>query len=55
MPYAFGWLAGKPPAKWTRSFSTFLMFDILLNNLYESFNSLIMDARDKPIFTRLEK
>lgn len=28
---------------------------MLLNNLCESFNSLIMEARDKPILTMLEK
>lgn len=29
--------------------------DILLNNLCESFNNLILDARDKQIITMLER
>ena len=53
---AFKWLNGKPPRQWSRShFSTFTKSDMLLNNLCESFNSLIMEARDKPILTMLEK
>lgn len=53
---AFKWLNDKPPRQWSRShFSTFTKSDMLLNNLCESFNSLIMEARDKPILTMLEK
>jgi len=28
---------------------------MMLNNLYESFNAMILDARDKPILTMLER
>ena len=53
---AFKWLVDKPPSQWSKShFSTFTKTDMVLNNLCESFNNLILDARDKPILTMLEK
>ena len=49
------WLAGKLPGQWTKShFHTFTKNDMFLNNLCESFNNLILDAKDKPIIIMLE-
>ncbi|XP_073147584.1 uncharacterized protein [Henckelia pumila] len=45
----------KPPHQWSRShFSMYPRCDILLNNICESFNSLILDEREKPIIQLLE-
>ena len=45
----------KPLKHWSRShFSTHVKCDMLLNNMYESFNSFILACRDKPILTMLE-
>ncbi|XP_062074891.1 uncharacterized protein LOC133778892 [Humulus lupulus] len=53
---AYNWLAGKNPTEWTKShISEYPKCDILVNNLCESFNAAILDARDKPIITLLEK
>ncbi|XP_062105109.1 uncharacterized protein LOC133816824 [Humulus lupulus] len=53
---AYYWLAGKNPTEWTKShISEYPKCDILVNNLCESFNAAILDARDKPIITLLEK
>ncbi|KAG8363080.1 hypothetical protein BUALT_BualtUnG0006100 [Buddleja alternifolia] len=42
----FKWLAKRPAAHWSKSyFSTFPKCDIMLNNLCESFNSMIVDSR----------
>ncbi|KAM6563311.1 hypothetical protein CsatB_023309 [Cannabis sativa] len=52
---AFEWLSKKSPSEWTKShFRTFSKCDMLLNNLCESFNSAILDGRDKEIITLLE-
>ncbi|XP_051152715.1 uncharacterized protein LOC127266501 [Andrographis paniculata] len=52
----FNWLANKSPDHWSRShFSVYPRCDMLLNNTCESFNSFIMEARDKPIISMLEK
>ncbi|KAG8379641.1 hypothetical protein BUALT_Bualt07G0110100 [Buddleja alternifolia] len=49
------WFNNKPPSQWIRShFQTFPKCDMLLNNLCESFNSSILEAREKPILTMLE-
>ncbi|KAG8362823.1 hypothetical protein BUALT_BualtUnG0033400 [Buddleja alternifolia] len=49
------WFNNKPPSQWSRStFQTFPKCDMLLNNLCESFNSSILEAREKPILTMLE-
>ncbi|KAL0301426.1 UNVERIFIED_CONTAM: hypothetical protein Sradi_6419400 [Sesamum radiatum] len=49
------WLNDKPPHQWSKShFSTLPRCDILLNNLCESFNSNILEAREKQIYTMLE-
>lgn len=52
---AWKWLVALDPKQWSRShFSDVPTCDILLNNLCESFNSAILEARDKPIITLLE-
>nr|XP_043633287.1 uncharacterized protein LOC122604459 [Erigeron canadensis] len=49
------WLRAIPAKHWARShFSGRPKCDILLNNICESFNSKLVDARDKPIINCLE-
>ncbi|XP_020413352.1 uncharacterized protein LOC109947482 [Prunus persica] len=53
---AWRWLIEKPAKHWSRShFATHYKCDLLLNNLCESFNATIINARDKPILTCLER
>ncbi|XP_030923003.1 uncharacterized protein LOC115949877 [Quercus lobata] len=43
------------PAQWSKShFSSRVLCDYLANNLSESFNAMILEARDKPILAMLE-
>ncbi|XP_075086208.1 uncharacterized protein LOC142168931 [Nicotiana tabacum] len=50
------WLNDKDHSEWSMShFSSDAKCDTLLNNLSEVFNGIILDARDKPIMTLLEK
>ena len=52
---AYGHLMGIDYAHWSRyAFSVWPKCDTLLNNLRESFNSKIIDARDKSILTMCE-
>lgn len=52
---AWQWLMDKPVEQWSKShFSEHPKCDMLLNNVCESFNSSILDAREKPILTMLE-
>ncbi|KAL0431476.1 UNVERIFIED_CONTAM: hypothetical protein Sradi_0773600 [Sesamum radiatum] len=52
---AFDWFLDKPPHEWSKShFIDVSKCDMLLNNVCESFNANILDARDKPILTMLE-
>ncbi|XP_060961780.1 uncharacterized protein LOC115715300 [Cannabis sativa] len=52
---AYNWLMKKAPTEWSKShFKTSVKCDMLLNNLCESFNSTILDSRDKMIITLLE-
>lgn len=52
---AYEWLAKKPESHWSKAyFSTTPKSDILLNNMCESFNSFILDARDKPVIEMFE-
>ena len=52
---AFTYLDKIDPATWSRhAFRTANKYDMLLNNLAESFNLWIKDARDKPLLTMLE-
>ncbi|KAL0333976.1 UNVERIFIED_CONTAM: hypothetical protein Sangu_1553800 [Sesamum angustifolium] len=49
------WLSKIPPQHWCRAFfSVTSKCDILVNNLCESFNNYILEARDKPIISMLE-
>ncbi|KAL2230834.1 UNVERIFIED_CONTAM: hypothetical protein Sindi_1677800 [Sesamum indicum] len=49
------WLDDKPPTQWSRShFETDIKSDVLFNNCCETFNSNILEAREKPIVTMLE-
>ncbi|XWS19190.1 hypothetical protein CRYUN_Cryun32bG0110200 [Craigia yunnanensis] len=52
---AHQWLQEKYPSQWSKShFSTIVKCDMLLDNLFESFNKFILDARDKLILTLME-
>ncbi|KAK4386084.1 hypothetical protein Sango_2479000 [Sesamum angolense] len=54
-PKDVDWLSDKPPEHWSRShFNCFPKCDMLLNNICETFNSCILEAREKPILTMLE-
>ncbi|XP_022880927.1 uncharacterized protein LOC111398230 [Olea europaea var. sylvestris] len=53
---AYEWLESKPASYWSKShFREGNKCDMLLNNLCESFNSTIVNAREKPILTMLEE
>ncbi|XP_021802226.1 uncharacterized protein LOC110746320 [Prunus avium] len=53
---AWKWLIKRPAKNWSRShFELDSKCDLLLNNLCESFNSCILDSRDKSILTCLER
>ncbi|CAL2240111.1 unnamed protein product [Prunus armeniaca] len=53
---AWKWLSQRPAKNWSRShFNTWFKCDLLLNNLCESFNSAIVDARDQSILNCLER
>ena len=52
---AWEYLANIDPAQWSRShFSSRALSNCYVNNLNESFNSMILRARDKPIVSMLE-
>ena len=52
---AWEWLANLDPKQWSRPhFSDHPKPDVLLNNMCESFNAAILQARDKPIITLVE-
>ncbi|KAG8376915.1 hypothetical protein BUALT_Bualt09G0113800 [Buddleja alternifolia] len=54
-PAAIEWFKDKSPLQWSKShFSEYSKCDMLLNNVCESFNGTILQARDKPIITMLE-
>ncbi|CAL9014767.1 unnamed protein product [Prunus brigantina] len=53
---AWKWLKKRPARNWSRShFGSHFKCDLLLNNLCESFNAAILDARDKTILSCLER
>ncbi|XP_072077746.1 uncharacterized protein [Arachis hypogaea] len=53
---AYRYLIAIPPRYWSRSRFTYnSKVDTLVNNMSESFNSTIVDAREKPIVTMLEE
>ncbi|CAL9017841.1 unnamed protein product [Prunus brigantina] len=54
---AYEWLTSpdKPPRHWSKShFNTHLKWDMLLNNLCESFKATILECRDRPILSMFE-
>ena len=52
---AYNWLASKSVVHWSRShFGTSFKCDILLNNLCESFNTTLIETRQKSILSMLE-
>ncbi|XP_019184805.1 PREDICTED: uncharacterized protein LOC109179765 [Ipomoea nil] len=52
---AYQWLGDKHPSEWSRShFTPFARSDALVNNISESFNALIVDARKQPLIYCLE-
>ena len=52
---AIKWVKKRDPKHWSKhAFSTKAKSDMLLNNIAETFNSFILEARDKPILTMLE-
>ena len=52
---AYTWLMNESPTLWARcTFSCSNKCDMLRNNISESFNHFIKDARDKPIITMME-
>ncbi|KAL3649730.1 hypothetical protein CASFOL_006133 [Castilleja foliolosa] len=52
---AANWLMNIPPCHWTRShFTTSCKSDVLVNNMCESFNNMILQARGKPIISMFE-
>ncbi|XP_056695887.1 uncharacterized protein [Spinacia oleracea] len=52
---AHEYLAKIPPRHWSRhAFTQNCKSNMLLNNLCETFNAVIKDARDKPILTQME-
>ncbi|XP_060966120.1 uncharacterized protein LOC133034764 [Cannabis sativa] len=53
---AYDWLMKKNPSEWSKSHFKFnVKCDVLLNNLCECFNAAILETREKPIITMLEK
>jgi hypothetical protein len=53
---AHAWLEKMPPNTWVRAFfSEYPKCDILLNNTCEVFNKYILEARELPILTMLQK
>ncbi|XP_012841115.1 PREDICTED: uncharacterized protein LOC105961430 [Erythranthe guttata] len=52
---AYHWLMKEHPSTWARShFSTNAKCNLVSNNISESFNNWINEARDKPIITMME-
>ncbi|XP_071933866.1 uncharacterized protein [Coffea arabica] len=49
------WFDDKPPSQWSRThFSTYLKYDVLLNNICGCFNRKILDARKEPIIEMMK-
>ncbi|XP_058767340.1 uncharacterized protein LOC131641032 [Vicia villosa] len=54
-PKAWAWLMAVPTKSWCKhAFSFYPKCDVLMNNIAESFNATILNARDKPILTMCE-
>lgn len=55
-PKAHAWLEHMPPNTWVKAyFSAFPKCDILLNNSCKVFNKYILEARELPILSMLQK
>lgn len=53
---AYDWLSNMSPNTWARAFfSDFPKCDILLNNNCEVFNKHILEARELPVLSMLER
>src|SRR6185437_7982407 len=53
---AFDWLDKMPPNTWVRDFfSEFPKCDVLLNNSCEVFNKYILETREMPILSMLQR
>lgn len=53
---AHAWLERMPPQTWVKAFfSEYPKCDILLNNNCEIFNKYILEARELPILSMLQK
>ncbi|KAK5832602.1 hypothetical protein PVK06_016404 [Gossypium arboreum] len=53
--HAYDWLKKKNPAHWSMSHLSIRSHsDMLVNNLSESFNKMMLEARGKPILTMME-
>lgn len=54
-PAGHKWMREKDPKNWSRShFRTYPKCDMLLNNMCESFNGAILEAREKPLIPMME-
>ncbi|XP_019178181.1 PREDICTED: uncharacterized protein LOC109173407 [Ipomoea nil] len=52
---AYKWLGDKHPSEWSRShFTPYAKCDALVNNISESFNAMILDAREQPLISSAE-
>ncbi|XP_073136524.1 uncharacterized protein [Henckelia pumila] len=52
---AFEWLGKIPPVHWARShFFSSCLCDVIVNNMAESFNSYVLEARDMPIISMFD-
>ncbi|KAK3212641.1 hypothetical protein Dsin_017347 [Dipteronia sinensis] len=52
---AYQWLADKYPLHWSRAFfKDIALCDMLCNNICKVFNSVILQARDKPVIMLME-
>ena len=53
---SYDWLEQMPPNTWARAFfSVYPKCDILLNNNCEVFNKYILEARELPILSMLQR
>ncbi|CAL2227020.1 unnamed protein product [Prunus armeniaca] len=53
---SFDWVAALDLSQWCRAhFKTHFKCDLLLNNMCEAFNGALVEVRDKPILTMLER
>lgn len=53
-PVAAKWLEDKSPSQWSKSHFSFMSKDMLINNVCESYNSLLRDAKEMLILSMFE-